>query len=198
MSLYRGFATVGGLTLVSRVLGFLRDIVLAAAIGAGPIAEAYVVAFRFPNLFRRWFGEGAFNSAFIPLYAKRVEGDGPEAARVFASQAMSGLALVLFVLSIVAMATMPWTMHVLAPGFAEVPEKFHLAVTMTQIAFPYLLCMSLVALLSGVLNSVGRFAESSSVTTVLNLTLMAANGVALWLGYGNDARTGIVLAWGIF
>ncbi len=197
MKLYRAFATVGGLTLVSRVLGFLRDIALAAIIGAGPIAEAFVVAFRFPNLFRRWFGEGAFNAAFVPMFAKRLEGDGKEAAKALASQAMSGLALILLVLSALAMIAMPWAMYGLAPGFADDPAKFELAVTMSRIAFPYLLCMSLVALLSGVLNSVGRFAESAAVSIVLNLTLMAAIAIALALGYGNDARTGIVLAWGI-
>ena len=176
----------------------MRDIALAALIGAGPIAEAFVVAFRFPNLFRRWFGEGAFNAAFVPIFAKRLEGEGPEAARAFASEALSGLAFVLLLLSAAAMLAMPWAMYGLAPGFAGEPAKFDLAVLMSRIAFPYLMCMSLVALLSGVLNSVGRFAESASVSIVLNLTLMAAVGVAVWLGYGNDARTGVVLAWGIF
>ncbi|MGD9802025.1 MAG: murein biosynthesis integral membrane protein MurJ [Hyphomicrobiaceae bacterium] len=198
MKLYRAFATVGGLTLLSRVLGFVRDIALAAVIGTGPVGQAFVVAFRFPNLFRRWFGEGAFNAAFVPLYAKRLEGEGKEAARVFASQALSGLGFILLALSAVAMIAMPWAMYLLAPGFAETPEKFDLTVSMSRIAFPYLLCMSLVALLSGVLNSVGRFAESASVSIVLNVTLMAAIGIALWLGYGNDARTGTVLAWGVF
>lgn len=198
MKLYRAFATVGGLTLVSRILGFLRDIALAAIIGAGPIAEAFVVAFRFPNLFRRWFGEGAFNAAFVPLYTKSLEGDGKDSAQAFASRAMSGLAFVLFILSVVAMVAMPWAMQALAPGFVDDPAKFDLAVLMSRIAFPYLLCMSLVALLSGVLNAVGRFAESASISIVLNLTLMAAIAIAAWLGYGNDARTGIVLAWGIF
>ncbi|MGE0516520.1 MAG: murein biosynthesis integral membrane protein MurJ, partial [Hyphomicrobiaceae bacterium] len=198
MKLYRAFATVGGLTLLSRVLGFVRDIALAAVIGTGPVGQAFVVAFRFPNLFRRWFGEGAFNAAFVPLYAKRLEGEGKEAARVFASQALSGLGFILLALSAVAMIAMPWAMYLLAPGFAETPEKFDLTVSMSRIAFPYLLCMSLVALLSGVLNSVGRFAESASVSSVLNVTLMAAIGIALGLGYGNDARTGSVLAWGVF
>lgn len=198
MKLYRAFATVGGLTLLSRVLGFLRDIALAAVIGTGPVAQAFVVAFRFPNLFRRWFGEGAFNAAFVPLYAKRLEGDGKEAARAFASEAFAGLGFILLVLSAVAMIAMPWAMYLLAPGFIASPEKFDLTVAMSRIAFPYLLCMSLVALLSGVLNSVGRFAESASISIVLNVTLMAAIGVALLLGYGNDARTGIVLAWGVF
>jgi len=197
MKLYRAFATVGGLTLLSRVLGFLRDIALAAVLGAGPVSQAFVVAFRFPNLFRRWFGEGAFNAAFVPLYAKRLEAEGDDAARAFASETMSGLGFLLLVLSAVAVIAMPWAMYVLAPGFTGAPEKFDLAVTMSRIAFPYLLCMSLVALFSGMLNSVGRFAESASISIVLNLTLIAAIGLAVLLGYGNDARTGIVLAWGV-
>mgnify|MGYP001419282281 CR=1 FL=1 len=197
MKLYRAFATVGGLTLLSRILGFVRDIAVAAIIGAGPIADAFFVAFRIPNLFRRWFGEGAFNAAFVPLYAKRLEGEGKEAARAFSSEALSGLALILLLLTSVAMIAMPWAMYALAPGFADTPEKFDLAVSMSRITFPYLFCMSLVALLSGILNSVGRFAESASVSIVLNLTLIAAIGIAAVLGYGNDARTGTVLAWGV-
>jgi putative peptidoglycan lipid II flippase len=198
MKLYRAFATVGGLTLVSRVLGFVRDILLAAILGTGPVAEAFVVAFRFPNLFRRWFGEGAFNAAFIPLFAKKLEGEGRDAARAFAEQAMSGLTFILLLLSAVCMIAMPWLMYVLAPGFADTPEKFDLAVLMSRIAFPYLLCMSLVALLSGVLNTLGKFVESSMISVVLNLTLIAAMLMALLLGYRNDRGAGLVMAWGIF
>ena len=198
MTLYRSFATVGSLTLVSRIMGFLRDIAFAALLGAGPIAEAFVVAFRFPNLFRRWFGEGAFNAAFVPLFTKRLEADGREPARVFAGEALAGLACILLVVSLLCMIAMPWIMYGLAPGFADTPAKFDLAVDMSRIAFPYLFCMSLVALLSGVLNATGKFVESSAVSVVLNVTLMAAMAIAVWLGYGNDARTGYVLAWGIF
>lgn len=198
MRLYRSFATVGGLTLLSRILGFGRDILIAAALGSGWIADAFFVAFRFPNLFRRLFGEGAFNSAFVPLFAKRLEGEGPEAARRFAEEAMAGLALVLILVSAVCMLTMPWLMYVIAPGFADTPEKFELSIALTQITFPYLFCMSIVALMSGVLNSLGRFAESSSVSIVLNLTLMAAVLIAIGLGYANDPRAGYAQAWGVF
>jgi putative peptidoglycan lipid II flippase len=198
MTLYRAFATVGGLTLISRILGFLRDILLARVFGTGFVADAFVVAFRFPNLFRRLFGEGAFNSAFVPLFARRLEGEGPSAAREFAEEAMAGLVFVLLLVSALCMLTMPWLMYGLAPGFAANPEKFDLAVVMSQIAFPYLLCMSLVALMSGVLNSLGKFVESSSVSIVLNLTLMAATLLSLALGYGNDRTAGLIQAWGIF
>jgi putative peptidoglycan lipid II flippase len=198
MKLYRAFFTVGGLTLVSRILGFARDVIFAALLGSGPVSQAFVVAFRFPNLFRRWFGEGAFNSAFVPLFARRLQGEGPDAARRFAEDAMSGLTFVLVLLSAVAMLAMPWLMFVLAPGFAADPAKFDLAVVMSRIAFPYLLCMSLVALLSGVLNTLGRFWESASISIVLNLTLIAAMGLAALLGHRNDAQAGLILAWGVF
>lgn len=198
MKLYRSFATVGGLTMLSRVLGFLRDILIAAVLGSGAVADAFFVAFRFPNLFRRLFGEGAFNSAFVPLFAKKLEGEGAPAARAFAEEAMSGLAFVLLILSVVCMLAMPWLMALLAPGFVGNAAKYDLAVTLTQIAFPYLMCMSLVALMSGVLNSLGRFVESSAVSIVLNLTLTAAILIAMALGYRNEPGAGVVLAWGVF
>lgn len=198
MKLYRAFATVGGLTLVSRVLGFVRDILFAWAFGAGWVADAFNVAFRFPNLFRRLFGEGAFNSAFIPLFAKELEQNGKEAARAFAEEAMGGLVAVLVALTIIAILAMPWLMYLLAPGFSATPEKFDLAVLLTQITFPYLLCMSLVALFSGVLNTFGKFVESSSVSIVLNLTLTAAIFVGFALGYHNEPEGGVIQAIGVF
>src|SRR5690606_9936098 len=118
MKLYRSFATVGGLTLVSRVFGFVRDILIAATLGSGWVADAFFVAFRFPNLFRRLFGEGAFNSAFVPLFAKRLEGEGKDAARQFAEEAMAGLFFVLVLLVVIAQIAMPLLMYGLAPGFS--------------------------------------------------------------------------------
>ncbi len=198
MKLYRSFATVGGLTMLSRVFGFLRDILIAAILGSGTVADAFFVAFRFPNLFRRLFGEGAFNAAFVPLFAKRLEGEGREAARAFAEEAMSGLVFILLALTIVAEIAMPLLMYGLAPGFDATPEKFDLAVLLTRITMPYLLCMSLVAMMSGVLNSFGKFVESSSVSIVLNLTMMAATIIAMTLGLKNDPMAGIIQAWGVF
>jgi putative peptidoglycan lipid II flippase len=198
MKLYRAFATVGGLTLVSRVLGFVRDILFAWAFGSGWVADAFNVAFRFPNLFRRLFGEGAFNSAFVPLFAKKLEGEGKEAARSFAEETMSGLLFVLVILSAIFMIGMPWLMYLLAPGFSANPEKFELAVLLTRITFPYLLCMSLVAMLSGVLNSFGKFVESSAVSIVLNLTLTVAIFIGFALGYRNEPAGGVVQAIGVF
>ena len=198
MKLYRAFATVGGLTLVSRVFGFVRDILIAATLGSSAVADAFFVAFRFPNLFRRLFGEGAFNSAFVPLFAKTLEGEGREAARRFAEEAMAGLVFVLLVLTVLAEILMPVLMWGLAPGFSTDPAKYDLAVLLTRITMPYLLCMSMVALLSGVLNSVGKFIESSSVSIVLNLTMMAATLIALAMGLRNDPLAGIIQAWGVF
>jgi putative peptidoglycan lipid II flippase len=197
MKLYRAFATVGGLTMASRILGFARDILIAAALGTGIVADAFFVAFRFPNLFRRLFGEGAFNAAFVPLFAKKLEGEGQPAAVSFAEEAMAGLLFVLLVLTAIAEIAMPWLMLILAPGFAADPEKYDLAVTLTQIAFPYLTCMSLVALLSGVLNSMRRFTAAAAAPILLNVVLIAAIGYALWAGYARSPAAGWVLAVGV-
>lgn len=197
MNLYRAFATVGGLTMASRVLGFVRDILMAAALGTGPVADAFFVAFRFPNLFRRLFGEGAFNAAFVPLFAKRLEGDGEAVAARFASQAMAGLALVLVVLSAAFMVAMPWAMVVLAPGFVSEPAKYDLAVDLTQIAFPYLFCMSIVALLSGVLNSLHRYWAAAAAPILLNVVLITALLIAIATGEASRPGAGYILAVGV-
>jgi putative peptidoglycan lipid II flippase len=198
MKLYKSFATVGGLTLLSRVFGFLRDILIAATLGSGWVADAFVVAFRFPNLFRRLFGEGAFNSAFVPIFAKKFEGEGPHAARSFAEEAMAGLLFVLLIVTIIAELAMPFLMYGLAPGFDAMPQKFDLSVLLTRITMPYLLCMSLVALMSGVLNSVGRFVEAASVSIVLNGVMMIATLFSLWLGYKREPEAGVIQAWAVF
>lgn len=198
MKLYRAFATVGGLTMVSRLLGFVRDILIAAGLGTGAVADAFFVAFRFPNLFRRLFGEGAFNAAFVPLFAKRLEGEGEQAAKSFAEEALSALLFVLLAFSAACMLAMPWLMAVLAPGFLEDPAKYDLAVALTQIAFPYLLCMSLVALLSGVLNSMHRFWAAAAAPILLNIVLISAITFAIWGGYSRTPAAGYILAGGVF
>ncbi len=197
MSLLRSAITVGGFTLVSRILGFVRDVLLAAMLGAGPVAEAFVVAFRLPNLFRRFFGEGAFNSAFVPLFAKRLEGEGENAARRFAEEALAWLLFALLLFTAVAEAVMPLLVWILAPGFTADSEKFDLAVLLTRIAFPYLLCMSLVALLSGVLNSLQRFAAAAAAPILLNIVLIAALALAWLLGWQGSPQAGITLAIGV-
>jgi putative peptidoglycan lipid II flippase len=198
MSLLKSAATVGGLTLVSRVLGFLRDQLIAFTLGTGPIAEAFFVAQRFPNLFRALFAEGAFNNAFVPLFAKRVEGEGEARARAFAIEVFSVLLAWLLLFSAIAMMAMPLVILVIAPGFEGDDEKFQLAVDLTRICFPYLLFMSLTALQSGVLNSLNRFTAAAAAPILLNIVMIAANVVAWFLGTGNTATTGYIFAWGIF
>ena len=189
--------TVGGLTMISRVLGFIRDISIAAVLGTGVVADAFFVAFRFPNLFRRLFGEGAFNAAFVPLFSKELEANGKTAARQFAEEALSGLLFVLLVLTAIAEISMPWLMYAIAPGFADTPDKYDLAVLLTRIAFPYLLCMSLVALLSGMLNALDKFAAAAAAPIVLNIILISAIGLAAYLDQGNTSGAGVILAWGV-
>ena len=162
MVLLRSIATVGSYTMVSRILGFARDILIAALLGAGPVADAFFVAFKLPNLFRRMFAEGACNAAFIPLFTARLTEDGRDAARRFAEEVFAILALTLIVFCTVIQIGMPWAMHIFAPGFYGDPEKFDLAVELTRITFPYLLFISLVSQLSGILNSLGRFAAAAA------------------------------------
>ena len=163
------------------------------------MADAFFVAFRFPNLFRRLFGEGAFNSAFVPLFAKRLEGEGKEAARAFAEEAMAGLVFVLLVAHGHRRDRHAVPDVRLAPGFSADPEKFDLAVLLTRITMPYLLCMSLVALLSGVLNSVGQVRrELGRLDRPQPHHDGRARFVALGLGFSNEPLAGIVQAWGVF
>ncbi len=198
MSLLKSAMTVGGYTLISRILGFVRDQLVAFAIGTGPVAEAFFVAQRFPNLFRALFAEGAFNSAFVPLFAKRIEGDGEKSAHSFAIEVFSALLTWLLLFCAVAMLAMPLLMYLIAPGFAADGTKFDLAVNMTRICFPYLLFMSLTALQSGVLNSLNRFTAAAAAPILLNIVMIIANIVAWWLGTGNTPATGYIFAWGIF
>lgn len=191
--LIRSASTVGSMTLASRVLGFLRDILIAQTLGTGPIADAFFVAFRFPNLFRRLFAEGAFNSAFVPLFAKRLEGEGRASARAFAQEALSVLLTALLILTALAEIAMPWLMYVIAPGFLADPEKFDMAVLFSRIAFPYLLFMSLVALLSAVLNSLGRFTAAAAAPILLNAVLIAA----LLFAAPYAPNPGFALSWGV-
>ncbi|WP_343564489.1 murein biosynthesis integral membrane protein MurJ [Kiloniella sp. b19] len=215
MALGRSMLTVGGFTGISRILGFVRDILIAAVIGAGPVADAFFVAFKLPNLFRRIFAEGAFNAAFVPIFSRKLEQDGEDEAQTFARQVFATLAVVLVVLSILAMAFMPWVTLVLAPGFlleegasasyAElgdlivrhlsdptgVSEKFDLAVSLGVITFPYLFFMSLVALLSGVLNALRRFAAAAAAPVVLNLCFIVA--LAGVMPFFEDK--GLVMSW---
>ena len=174
MSLLRNTLTQSSLTLGSRILGFVRDVLIAAKVGAGPVGDAFVTALMFPNLFRRIFAEGAFAQAFVPAYARTLEAEGPEAAAEIAKQTMRGLFAATAALVIVAQLTMPWIMKVIHGGYEETSESFQLAILLTQITMPYLACMALAALLSGVLNSAGRFVLSAGAPSLLNLFLISA------------------------
>ena len=191
MAVLRGVATVGGYTGISRILGFVRDILIASALGTGPVADAFFVAFRLPNLFRRLFAEGAFNAAFVPLFARRLEQDGEAAARHFAQEALAVLLAGLLLLTAGVMAAMPAIMHLLAPGFVGDPAQFDLAVQLSRITFPYLLFMALVALLSGILNSLYRFAAAAAAPILLNIFFIVSLVAVLPL----TGAPGHVLAW---
>ena len=194
MALYRSFATVGGLTAISRVLGFVRDQLIAYVLGTGLVADAFIVAFRIPNLFRRLFAEGAFNSAFVPLFADRLEGDGPAVAKLFAEEALAGLFALLLAFTVVAEIAMPWLLPFIAFGFSGNAEKFDLTVLLTRIAFPYLICMSLMALYAGVLSGLRQYAAASAAQIMLNVVLTIAMGLAYWMGLSRSPTAGIILA----
>ena len=186
--LIKNILTVGGWTLLSRGAGFARDMMMAAYLGSGPVAEAFLIAFSLPNMFRRFFAEGAFNMAFVPMFAKKLEGG--EDAQGFARDAFNGLAAILIVFSILGTLAMPWLVYAMASGFAG-SERFDLAVLYGQIGFCYILFISLVALLSGVLNAYGHFTEAGFVPILMNLLFIAAMLLAVWLGWD----MGLTLAW---
>ena len=220
----RALATVGLWTMASRLLGFARDVAIAGTLGASPVAEAFLLAFRLPNMFRRFFAEGAFNMAFVPLFTKKLPDeatppaagvepavgeaeadaaarpsvqvpphpDGPEDgdALTFARDAFSGLATVLIAFTVVGMVAMPALVLALASGFRG-DERFDLAVLYGRIAFPYILLISLAALLSGVLNALGRFVAAAAAPVLLNVLFLMAIAAALARGW----PVGLALAW---
>lgn len=181
--LVRGFVTVGGWTLLSRVLGFVRDALIAAYLGAGPAAEAFVVAFSLPNMFRRFFAEGTLNVAFVPLFSKKLGTD--DDAKRFAEDTLSMLAAMLVALTVLATLFMPALVTAMAAGFIG-DERFDLAVNFGRIAFPYVLFISLGALFSGVLNATGRFGAAAAAPVLLNIILSVAMVVAAKLGLPVD------------
>jgi putative peptidoglycan lipid II flippase len=190
--------TVGGFTLLSRVTGFLRDIVMAAVLGAGPIADAFLVAFRLPNHFRAIFAEGAFAAAFVPAYARIRTQHGKDAAKLFGDRIFTLLLATQIVLLLLALLFTPAVIALLAPGFRNDPMRFDLAVTLTRITFPYLLLMALVTLYSGILNSVERFAAAAAAPILLNLTMVATLATAaLFPTPGHAAAWGVLIA-GLF
>jgi putative peptidoglycan lipid II flippase len=188
----RNIFTVGGWTLVSRVTGFVRDIVMAAVLGAGPVADAFFVAFRLPNHFRAIFAEGAFSAAFVPAYTRRLQTGGMEEARRFADEIGTGLLLVLGTLLALALLFTPAVVHVLAPGLAADPARFDLAVALTRITFPYLLLMSMQTLISGMLNANHRFASAAGAPVLLNVCMVSTLLLAAFFPTAGHAA-----AWGV-
>ena len=187
--------TVGGYTLLSRLTGFIRDIMLAAIIGAGPVADAFFVAFRLPNHFRAIFAEGAFNAAFIPAYARVRTQGGPQAAQLFGDRIFTLLLVTQIVLLALAMIFTPQAIDLLAPGFSRDPQQFALAVSLTRITFPYLPLITLVTLWGGILNALNRFAAAASASILLNVAMMATLAMAAFFpGAGYAAAWGVLIS----
>ena len=179
MRLLKSTAIIGALTLVSRVLGLVRDILIARFLGAGGISDAFFTAFKLPNIFRRMFAEGAFNAAFIPLYARRIEEEGQARADEFASEAMAMLFTVVAAIIIIFEVTMPWSLSLIGYGLDRAIDPvtgvspYYLAVLYAQITMPYLIFMSMTALFSGVLNTKNYFALAAGVPIVLNVFMLS-------------------------
>src|ERR1700756_612875 len=168
----RRIFTVGGYTLLSRLTGFARDILLAAVLGAGPVADAFFVAWRLPNHFRAIFAEGAFNAAFVPAYARIRAAAGVGQAQAFADRIFALLFASQLLLLVIALLFTPAVISVLAPGFSRDGERFVLAVELTRITFPYLLLVTLVTLYGGILNALQRFAAAAAAPILLNIAMM--------------------------
>ena len=210
MSLLSKFATVGGATLVSRIFGFGREMMMASALGVGPVADAFNLAFRFPNLFRRLFAEGAFNAAFIPLFSRSLEEEGEEGARRFANEIFSTLFTALVVLTVLALVFMPVLVKtIIAPGLAVCVDdpsaggdviscaaRYDITVTFSRIMFPYLACMSLMAMVCGILNAFRRFFVAAAAPTLLNFILIGVLSWCLW-AEADKPTIGFLMSWGV-
>ena len=193
MSFARAIATVGGITMVSRILGFVRDMLMARFLGAGPAADAFFVAFRLPNLFRSLFAEGAFTAAFLPLFSGTLQKEGRDSAKGLAEEALSMMVTVLLGFCILMGLAMPLVVSILATGFKDDPDQFMLAVAMSQVMFPYLALISLTALLGSILNALGRYGPFAAAPVLLNIVqitgLLASQPLGLPVHW--------VLAWGV-
>ncbi len=207
--LLKSSAIYSGLTLVSRFMGFFRDLAVSYRMGASatPAADAYNAALAFPNLFRRFFAEGAFAAAFVPAYAKSLQRDGEEKADILAADAMATLAASTIIITVICQLAMPWLMMLISPGFGWGTEKYKLAVLLTQITMPYLPCMAIVAHLSGVLNARDKFILSAGAPILLNIATLifilpqtTAVGAAQWGSVGvvvAGVAQAALLVWGV-
>ena len=194
MALFRSIATIGSWTMGSRVLGFARDILIASMLGAGQVTDAFFVALQLPNIFRRLFAEGAFNSAFIPIFTGELNDHGRVSAREFAAQTLGFMLVLLIVISFLAEIFMPEIISVIAGGFSENPETFSLAVDCARLTFPYLLFISIAAMFSGVLNTVERFVAAAAAPLLLNIFLLTA---LIGIEIGWFIKPGQTLSWAV-
>ena len=194
MNLLRALATVSGMTLLSRILGFVRDFVIARMFGAGMATDAFFVAFKLPNLLRRMFAEGAFSQAFVPILGEYKNQRGNDETRTLVDHVCTLLSLALFVVTAIGIAGAPLLVWISAPGFSADAGKFDLTVTLTRITFPYILFMSLVALAGGILNTWSRFALPAFTPVLLNLAFI---GMALFAAPYFDPPV-LALAWAVF
>ncbi len=193
--MFRGIFTFGGFTLLSRIAGFARDIVMAAILGAGPLADAFVVAQRLPNHFRAIFAEGAFNAAFVPAYAHLRGGAGDAAAKTFADRVFTMLLIFQSLLLVLALIFMPQVVALLAPGFSDDPERRMLAIELTRITFPYLLLITVVTLYGAILNVMNRYASAAAAPILLNLSIIVALALAVFFPTaGHAAAWGVLIA----
>lgn len=192
MSLFKSVATFGGFTLVSRLTGFLRDMVLASFLGAGMVSDAFLAAFKIPNLFRSLFAEGAFTTAFVPMLSGKLVSEDKAKAIEFASRAISVLTFFVTIFIIIVEIFMPFVVALLAPGFINDPGKLELTTTLSRITFPFLLFVSIVSFQSGVLNSLGKFAAPAAAPVILNL--MMAASVFIFTPLGIAPATGISIS----
>lgn len=192
MNLLKAIGTIGGLTMVSRVFGFAREMLMSRIMGASGEADAFLVAFRLPNTFRRLFGEGAFSAGFVPLFAQRYHGEGGiEDAKKFSEEVLAVFLPTLFVFTLVFEVAMPLFVAAIASGYEG--DKFDLTVTLTRITFPYLLLISLVSLFSGVLNSLTKFAAAAFAPALLNVAMV----IAMLIMPTGGEPTAYALAWGV-
>jgi putative peptidoglycan lipid II flippase len=194
MNLLRVLATVSSMTFISRVLGFVRDALIARAFGAGLMTDAFFVAFKLPNLLRRLFAEGAFSQAFVPILAEYKNRQGPQATRLLVDHVSAVLALALVVVSAIGVIAAPIIIYITAPGFAATPEKHALAVELLRVTFPYIFFISLTALSAGILNTYSRFSVPAFTPVLLNVSFIVCT---IWVAPYFDPPV-LALAWGVF
>lgn len=193
MNLLKALAAVSSMTLLSRILGFVRDAIIARVFGAGMLTDAFFVAFKIPNLLRRLFAEGAFSQAFVPILAEYKNRRGHDATQNLVNQVGTALTLVLIVVALLGVVGAPWVAYVSAPGFRADPDKFELTVTLLRITFPYIIFISLVALAAGILNTHSKFSVPAFAPVLLNVAMI---GAALWLAPYFDPPV-LALGWGV-